>query len=359
MGFVLTSTAIWGLPGYTFKGIYKEIQKHLGSSVQNYIVAARTAQGYDDWHKSNREERLDVVKRWHAIQIEIANEKHQARHGSFHGAQDFIKTQHLNHKEKKRIATEKKEPIKEQKQGKQKARPAPAPIVPQQIPMPDSGEYEAAIQASIAATSRGNAEEDKMIEQAIRASVVELQKANKDGDVNDALQRAIKASVAEAARARKAKSAAAQGAVLNDELDHDRELENTLHRSVTTEERHPLADADFDDSGVDTDDDENIKAAIHQSTMSPVEPKDGDLELALKLSQESYGKQAETTNKSMTEEEIVLGYVKRQSLLEEEHKKKHALAASSNITGPGLDGTEIQNGEEESFKDSDKQHERA
>ena len=354
---MLTPTAIWGLPGYTFKGIYKEIQKHLGSSVQNYIVAARTAQGYDDWHKSNREERLDVVKRWHTIQIELANEKHQARHGSFHGAQDFIKTQHLNHREKKRLAGEKKEPKKGLKKGKKGTRPAPDPVVPQQTMMPDSGEFEEAIQASVAATSRGNPDEDRMIEQAIRASVLELQKAGKNGNDDDALQRAIKASVTEAARARKAKNPAAQITEFDDGLNHDRELENALHRSVTTEDRHPLADADFDDSGVDTDDDENIKAAIRQSTVSPTEPRDEDLELALELSQQSHGDHTEKLSKTKTEEEIVLDYVKRQSLVEEEHKRNHANAAASSSTADDPNDTELHKAMEESLQVTDKQFE--
>lgn len=349
---MLTPTAIWGLPGYTFKGIYKEIQKHLGSSVQNYIVAARTAQGYDDWHKSNREERLDVVKRWHAIQIEIANEKHQARHGSFHGAQDFIKTQHLHHKEKKRLAVEKKD--SKEKKGKQRTRPAPDPVVKQQAPMPDSGDFEEAIQASIAATSRGNPEEDQMIEQAIRASVIELQKASKSGDDSDAIQRAIKASVAEAARSRKAKSS---GTDPNDGSDHDRELENALHRSVTNEERHLLADADFDDSGIDTDDDENMKAAIRRSTMPSTEPKDEDLELAFKLSQQSHGEHTENLSKTKTEEDIVLEYIKKQSLAEEQHKRNRTKAATSTSAGHDSDDTDLRKAMEESLKVSDKQHE--
>ena len=340
VNLLLTPIAIWGLPGYTFKGIYKEIQKHLGSSVQNYIVAARTAQGYDDWHKSSREERLDVVKRWHAIQIEIANEKHQVRHGSIHGAQDFIKTQHLNHKEKKRLEADKRGQKKKQKHAGQKTPSAPNPVASTQSFNNGNGDYEEAIKASIAATSRGNPEEDKMIEQAIRASVVELQKASKDGNDDDAIQRAIKASVAEAARARKSDGAVGPVSELGDESAHDRELENALHRSVTTEGRFPSAHVESDDSGVDTDEDENIKAAIRQSTMSPIEPKDQDLELALRLSQESHGQHAQDLSKSKTEEEIVLDYVKRQSLLEEEHRRRRDGAAESGVSDVPAQGSE-------------------
>lgn len=320
--------ALWALPGYTFKGIYKEIQKHLGSSVQNYIVAARTAQGYDEWHRSNREERLDVVKKWHAIQLELAHEKHQARHGSFHGPQNFIKTQHLTHKEKQRLAGDKMEQKKEQKKARKGQRPAVGAIVPQttQIMRAGGEDFEEAIRASIAATSRGNPDEDRVIEQAIRASVVEL---HAEGDNDDAMQRAIKASVAEVVRARKVQNASDHATAADDGADQYRELEEALHRSVENEERHPLTDADFDDSGVDTDYDENIKAAIHQSTVSSDNLKDEDLEQAIKLSKQAHGDHMEGLTHAKKEEEIVLDYVKRQSLVEEEHKKSKVSAGGA------------------------------
>ena len=321
---LLTFTAIWGLPGYTFKGIYKEIQKHLGSSVQNYIVAARTAQGYDEWHKSSHEERLDVVRRWHALQVELAEEKQQARHGSFHGPQNCKITHHLNHKERQRIAEEKKLPKMSRKSSRQSKSSAAKPTVARTA-TPENGDFEEAIQASIAATSKGNPDEDRMIEQAIRASVLELQTASKDGDDADALQRAIQASVAEAARARKHKDDANQVSQPDDITDHDRELAEALHRSLTQEERHPLAGADFDDSGVDTDDDENMKAAIQQSRASIEDnASDKGLQQAMKTSQEVHKHHTVKLNKTKTEEEIVLDYVKRQSLLEAQFQKDAA-----------------------------------
>ncbi len=157
-----------------------------------------------------------------------------------------------------------------------------------------------------------------MIEQAIRASIQELQTAGKDGDDADALQRAIQASVAEAARARKLKTVATQEPPSD---DHDRELADALHRSLTQEERHPFADADFDDSGVDTEDDDNIKTAIQQSRVN--ETSDKDLKQAIKLSREDHEERSGALNKIKTEEEIVLDYVKRQSLLEDHFQKNN------------------------------------
>ena len=87
----LIEKAIWGLPGYTFMGIYKELQKYCGSSVQNYIAAARTVQGYEDWKASDKIERLGVIRRWHDIQPEIAAEKER---NTFHSPRSLFKHGH-------------------------------------------------------------------------------------------------------------------------------------------------------------------------------------------------------------------------------------------------------------------------
>lgn len=86
--------AIWGLPGYTFMGIYKELQKHFGSSVQNYIAAARTVQGHEDWKLSDHHERQEVIRRWHDIQSELSAEKER---NTFHSPHSFLKQQHHKH----------------------------------------------------------------------------------------------------------------------------------------------------------------------------------------------------------------------------------------------------------------------
>ncbi|KAI9872812.1 MAG: hypothetical protein M1823_008077, partial [Watsoniomyces obsoletus] len=65
-------------------------------------------------------------------------------------------------------------------------------------------EFEEAIQKSVTATSRGNPDEDALIERAIRASVKELQQAQSaDGNHDDeTYQKAVKASIEEAKKAR-------------------------------------------------------------------------------------------------------------------------------------------------------------
>ena len=57
-----------GILGHTMKGVQKEVQKLFGSNVQNYIVASRVAQGYEEWLQSSDAEKQDVIVRWKLIQ---------------------------------------------------------------------------------------------------------------------------------------------------------------------------------------------------------------------------------------------------------------------------------------------------
>ena len=327
-------SAIWGLPGYTFKGIYKELQNHLGSSVQNYIVAARTAQGYEDWHNSTQEERLDVVSRWQAIQVEVEKEKHHVRHGSFQGRHCYLKA---TIEERKRHSADKKQ-AKQSKRGKateQTAAEVPPshPFIHQKSEAPslEQDDFEEAIKASVAATSRGDQEEDKMIERAIRASVQELHLSAGEGDDRDAISRAIQASVAEASRARGKEIPRSHSEAPDGSSNHNKELEAALHHSLlerrSSHTQSSLANVDFDDSGVDTDDDENMKIAMEKSKsasttggLDVADLNDEELQKAMEISRKVHEEHERRLSKSKTEEGIVMEYMKRQSLAEEEHR---------------------------------------
>lgn len=317
--------AFFGLPAYTFKGIYKELQKHHGATVQNYIIAARTAQGFDEWNHSSQEERVNAVRQWQAIQLELGKEKHQAKHSRVPPPCRFMKTRHMSFDDRKKLAGDRKKSKTDIEPSNPKetdtiATTSEAPLrhahtYPQPSPqVSEAQEFEEAIQQSIAVTSKGNPEEDAAIEQAIRASVLELQRSSMDGDDEGALHRAIQASVAEADHTK--------GNRYNAHDSHPTQLEAALHQSI---QQRPLfrrrqteiTDLDFDDSGVDTDDDENIKAAIESSKrLPPAEKQDPEFERALAESRKLHEEHTESLSKAKTEEEIVMEYVKKQSLAE-------------------------------------------
>lgn len=64
------SAAVFGIPGYLFQGVYKEVQNHMGADVQSYIIAARCTQGIEAWQLSTPEQRCDVIHRWNAPEME-------------------------------------------------------------------------------------------------------------------------------------------------------------------------------------------------------------------------------------------------------------------------------------------------
>ncbi|KAL8813316.1 MAG: hypothetical protein Q9200_000337 [Gallowayella weberi] len=327
------------LPAYTFSGVYKELQKHFGSSVQNYIVAARLTQGYEQLAASTEEQRLDVIKRWQATQLELHREKDLIKH---HGSQQqshcvFLRVKHATQAslDEKRKQTKNGKLYKDPGFSNQtsSARETTASTTPSSRgPEPnntllhtDDATFEEAIQQSVRATSNGDAQQDAMIERAIRASVMELRAAAKNSNKSQAIQRAIQASVAEAGRARNATSSSNESA----STDHDDELQSALQQSMSFSLPNPEDGKApmYDDSGIDTDDDENFKMAIERSKSDLVPSQQEEVRLHKNAEQSHLGpdRSKQASERARMEEEIMLEYAKKQSLLEEEHRQ--ALAA--------------------------------
>lgn len=314
--------AIWGLPGYTFKGVYKELRKHQGSSVQNYIIAARTAQGYDEWKISTQSQRLDVVSRWHIAQMDLGKKKRsqERRSRSLHG---LVKARSMKKAEQQVQA----QSAREDSSGlAHDAAHLNASLSTHNSAVGTDGvEFEDAIRQSVAVTSRGDPLEDQLIERAIRASVAELRLASEDGDDDDAFERAVQASKAEAAR----KPSSSGSSTCTEEDDRDR-VEGSLNSSLRGQQLpNGSPDQDLgrntglarDETDADTDDDSNMIAALEESRQrggSPSLDVDADLQQALEESR----RYQQAVEREKSEEEIVIEYVKRQSLAENQHKQK-------------------------------------
>lgn len=315
-------------------GIYKELQKQYGSSVQNYIIAARTAQGYEDVAGSTQQQRLDAVKRWQATQLELHKEKEGLKHDASNPSSCvFLRIKNATHyslEERKQHAKGGKL-HKDPKHGSSARResagttPASGPSVSaESLLHVDSSTFEEAIQSSVKATSRGDSQEDALIERAIRASVTELRAASKTGDKDEAIQRAIHASVAEAAEARRT-STKGNG---SDSPVSDGGLRLALQRSLLC---HPSAEIHADDGlkdpGVESGNDEDPEPAVEHPKAAQIEADDDNehLEKALEQSRLDHEQSQRDLEKQRTEEEIVMEYIKKKSLLEEEHRRSLAL----------------------------------
>ena len=294
---VLTgSSAIWGLPGYTFKGLYKELVKRLGSSVQNYIIAARVAQGYEDLKVSAPEERYDIVARWQALHAEAASK--QSKPTSFQSsAGEANSSGQLGSAAAASFSTGESE----------------------------DKVFDDAIKESVAATSTGNPEEDEWIARAIKASVSELRRSTKEENGEKAMQRAIDASLAEASRPR-SETQAHPSAQDSHKARSDEDHKSAMQQSLSAQsEPQPYGHGGTDDAQVDTDDDENVKQALEQSKQDSCKDRadsiDADLSKALADSLRGSTEADLARSKADEEERIVLEYVKRQSALEEQHRK--------------------------------------
>jgi hypothetical protein len=68
---VKPGAACLGILSHTMQGVNKEVQKLFGSNVQDYIIASRAAQGYEEWLQSSDAEKQDVIVRWKRCQKDL------------------------------------------------------------------------------------------------------------------------------------------------------------------------------------------------------------------------------------------------------------------------------------------------
>jgi len=334
-------------------GIYKEVRKLFGSSILNYIISARTAQGYEHWQASTLEERLDIINRWNEHKSELQSERQRVLEEGPEGQETghlspkgFLQTRHLSLEERKKLHEDRKIKREQERSKTYGEQTTKCPFCRRAAPHKhnenqslesaetptsstadvDHEEFEQAIKASVAATSRGNPEEDLMIERAIRASVRELQ--HPEGSAlseHEALDRAIKASVAEAARER---ALGPKDGTLNPSDPEfttmlAKPLQPSFHDSLHTTDTEKLPRID-----PDTDEDDDVKRALEASRVS----------------------HEEHLSRTKTEEEIVMEYVKRQSLVEEEHKRAKQKGQTDAHDGVEDDDSDLKRALEESLK---------
>lgn len=427
-GLVLKPGAsIWGLPGYTFKGIYMELTRHFGSSTQNYIIAARTAQGFDELNSSTNDEQQKIIKVWKSGNLEKKRgknkygkekasqiESHILRPTPSHQHTELVSgfknTKKLSFDERKEL-DKRRQALKKAEKDKKKRGSSLAGYqhMPGQPNAPDTrssadllsaneADFEEAIARSVSQTSRGNPQEDIMIERALRASVKAL-KSNPepitDANQEEVLQRAVEASIAEAelARTETARTMDSSAEPQSDDVDEKETLRRALTASLEDYQHggHQISmvendlDTDTEDdesyrraieasrqttSGTsqskgtvmeDHDDDDDLKRALEasrqtthdsksvqtagivlndhededdevkkaiaaslqgNSTKIQIEDDDEELRKAMSLSEQESRQREAALEKQRTEEEIVMEYIKKQSLLEEEHRQR-------------------------------------
>lgn len=367
-GLVLKpGAAIWGLPGYTFKGIYMEITKYSGNSTHGYIIAARTAQGFEEWKRSTTADRDAVVELWKRAKLDTKRgrqkygREHTERSRAHMATNSKIMDRNKRHSIFGHSPPGSSNPLHESsRHGTDTLRPTgssratdnsqPAPLF-----TATDEEFEDAIRQSVAHTSQGNSHEDAMIERALRASVATLRQRSEPGrDTDDhaVYGRAARASNAEAVQTHRgqARQTVTGSAIAN--TSHD----NTSNESLASihpqdPSRSTMTVSDREESL--TDNDEEYKAAIaasirssaspytsdptsHASSLAAVaaplektprsDPRahpahgrdmyDDEIRRAMTLSQNDKIHRHAELERQKTEDDLVMEYVLKQSLLE-------------------------------------------
>jgi hypothetical protein len=411
------SPAIVAPVAYTMQGIHAQIKNAFATSIQNYILAARVRQGQLEFDDSSPEERADIVARWKATpsgDLRAFNamrlKQKRTSTGSSDPASPPPADDGMLSPPSRRSWFGLRRPSAEDRASL--ARAQTDPVVPAAVvaaapdsPPPADAEFEQAIRASVAETSRGDPEEDRAVELAIRASVrrtgnrlpvairypdvaelsaspigppepVELEVSDKE--YQELIQRAIEHSMAEAATAVRiqgcdgAADEEKEVVMAGENEDYERAIrasmeqggvsgegndEEMLARAIRESEAAAAA-ADAQDEQLRrameesnlaaaraNQEDEDLRRAMEESTKRETAiaagENDEDLYRALAESEAAHAAANEAALAAQREEDVVLAYVKRQSLAEEEYRRR-ALAKGKMPEGADEEDEEMQ-----------------
>ncbi|KAG0128213.1 hypothetical protein HOY82DRAFT_622774 [Tuber indicum] len=313
-GIVLKGgAAFWGVPGYTMKGIHREIQKLQVSDVDKLIIGSRIAIAEAEFQQSSSQLQHQIIDRWHNL-----------------GLGKFKKVRNKGASSTSFLCRSRKPKVKG-------SEPPEAETVPQSIAARvgsfDDEELEKAIKESVKITSNGDSGEDEAVERAIRVSIAELQEgrsvymhgavgSNSEESEEEIYQRAIRASAAEAERSD------------GTNVPNDPILEEAL--------RNSLLDGDSGhNTQVDTQDEE-LERALRESIRDEKAPMReysdtqdgvGDPELQ-RIIEESKQLEIERELRRKAEEEVIMEYVKKASLEEQEYERRNKQRSWVDEAGP-------------------------
>jgi hypothetical protein len=361
------------------QGAYAELNKFLSRSVQNYIITSRVVQGERDLQNASEGEKADILYRWnHDADLRViqetklkGQEREHSQVGATGGPTSWFPTLQEGRRQLGAVLGEtqsQKQPDRFKGRSSRSSSPIPRTSG---TPSTIDTEYEAAIRASVRETSRGDAEEDAMVEAAIRESVKAIRKQgslpdpvrltldSKNSDVFDddeykitdeEYQNLIEQAIRESMTGHAGEFSIPQASSAQ-ELD-------AVDTAVPTHAYEPRSSGSA--FTPNSDEDADLQRAIDESrkvplTLSQQEPED-DEEEHLRRAIEASKNEMERMQHEKTEEEVVMEYVKKQSLAEEEFRKQKAAKGKGKETsevksvGSDDDDDEIKRAIEESLK---------
>ena len=325
------------------KGVHKEVQKFFGSNVQNYIIASRAAQGYEEWLQSSDAEKQDVIVLWKLIQKYL-----KKKSSPDEMVRDILEAQRRMNIEDREVFQNCGRTVS----SAQLANSADAsfqdtdsvilspggsksPFDSDNTAPEESlgvGEINETIRPLVQETSRRDTEEDANVERVIQENVSHLQRRRQETADHQADQENLRQAMAtsEAEAQRQAREA----------LEYEEQLTRVIAQSLRERIRRG-SDSEWDSDMVHNDeDDEELERATNVSKKmaekaAAVAGKSPDVQHSLsydpghlagtiqsEFEAQQQGQQEENTTQEKTEEEIVMEYVKKQSLLERGYQNK-------------------------------------
>ncbi|KAG5935269.1 hypothetical protein E4U59_005703 [Claviceps monticola] len=336
------AAGIYGVPAYMMQGVHAEVSKMFSTSFTNYVITSRIVQGDQDRVGAEEEEKAEIIIRWNNIKPDLKHfhvlkrtERKKAQKAKMGAAVPshtsvFPSSQgkaHWSHGQNLPSEGKQKLVVRESDSSSSTIAIAASNefgVTPSLV----SGDvdYETAIQASVRETSRGDGEGDAVIEAAIRKSVEAVRARDvlldpllnasellvkdasifydeeyriSDEEYQDLIERAVQQSLA------------------SQILDYDSDQDFGTTAAGTSTSAAVLASDGVEEGfqhGAD------IRRAIHDSNNIEYllhEDYEASLQQAIELSKQDLGCYQTRRN----EEDIVLEYMKKQSLAEKEYRQ--------------------------------------
>ncbi|KAM0220776.1 hypothetical protein ACHAQI_000243 [Fusarium lateritium] len=357
------AAGFWAIPAYTMQGVNAEVSKYFAKSVQNYIISSRASQGQHEMQQATHGERDDVVQRWNSFKSDLKNFNQLKKKEKVAGKRPEEPRQNSSEiglerpqtgwQHTKNTSFDERKKLHADKDAWKKGfvdTPTPqsksSDVSSIQMSSSEDLELERAIQASVQETSRGNTEEDAQVEAAIRESIkVVRERTGTDEAAPLPLKDPSIFEDAEYQITDEEYQALVEQAIQHS-LNNDAPLPQYSGASeLDATPSHPPADSTTNDH------DEELQRAIEASkkqsrpSLPPRQESDDDYERAIAASKEAMEKESS----QRTEEDIVMEYVKKQSLAEEEYRQKIAKGKGTPGAGDEHD-EELRRAMEESLK---------
>ncbi|KZL87056.1 glycosyltransferase family 28 domain-containing protein [Colletotrichum incanum] len=351
------ASAVWAVPAYTMQGVHATLRNAFSTSVQNYIIASRMKQGQMDMETASIAECEDVIARWNNVKFDLKNFqamklKEQREKQRADGESPYMQSQPeksltppvTGWSHTRRLSFEERKQLHARKEAWKKGHvEAIVPASRSDLSLPDSTttsvaedeEFERAIRASVAETSRGNPEEDAAVEQAIRASVNHFRSSGTG--IPDVRPEKPMSYDRDAKNQDQDPFSSAELEITDEE--YQRLIEQAIQQSMSLQAAgvHPGQGSHEDDEEfqlaleqskiaqhTEHEDDEELKRILEESKRHHIEgvtDDDEELRRAIEASEAAHREQLNRAAAAQSEEQTVIEYVKKQSLAEEEFRR--------------------------------------